>query len=298
MRFIRPTIFAPSMLVSSNVPENDYAEWVAGTYPKGTRKILAATHMIYEVLATTTADSPLDGLAKGTPTWMVVSFTNKYKMFDDVIGTQTTNPLKVDVVMRPGTVVNSLALFNLAGKSVTITVTDPVEGVVFNRKISLIRAGVDNWYDWFFEDIDYRTNVVVLDMPAYGTADIRVVVESTGTAAVGILINGKLQTIGTALWDASVGIDDYSRKVRDPTFGTMTVIQRSFSDVGDFPIQVETIRIDKIKKMLTEIRATPVVWVAEEKYESTIIYGFYKTFRFPFSGPDFSQGTISIEGVI
>ena len=297
MRFIRPIEVTPARLVSSNVPENDYPEWVAGTNTLGVRKIIAAQHKVYEVLASTTTDSPLVGIKASPPTWMEVGYTNKWKMFDEIVGTATSMPGTVSVTIKPGSVVNSLALFNVQGKSVTITVDDPVEGRVFTRTISLVDARVSNWYDWFFADIDSRTSLVVLDMPAYGTANVTVTVTSSTTAAIGALVMGKLEPIGTTTYGAKVGIDDYSRKERDK-FGNLVVVEGAFSDTGDFPVVVDTASVSKIKKMLIEIRAKPVVWVGEETYEATIIYGFFKSLDLIYSGPVVSDCQLSIEGLI
>ncbi len=297
MRFIRPTEVTPAKLVSSNVPETDYPEWVAGTNTVGVRKIIAAQHKVYEVLASTTTDSPLVGIAANPPTWMEIGYTNKWRMFDEVVGTVTSMPSTVSVTIKPGAVVNSLALFNVQGKSVTITMDDPVEGRVYSRTVNLVDAAVDNWYDWFFADIEVRTSFVVLDMPAFGTANITVTINSSSTAAVGALVIGKLVPIGTTTYGAKVGIADYSRKERDK-FGNLVVVEGAFSDTGDFPVVVDTDRVSSIKKMLIDIRAKPVVWIGEETYEATIIYGFFKSLDLIYSGPVVSDCQLSIEGLI
>jgi len=297
MRFIRPIEVTPAKLIDSNVLENDYPEWVAGTNTIGVRKIIAAQHKVYEVLAATTTDSPLAGLAADPPTWMEVGYTNRWRMLDEIVGTATSNPGTVTVTIKPGSVVNALALFNVQGQSVTVTVTDPLEGQVYSKTISLIDAAVDNWYDWFFADIDARNSLVMLDMPAYGTASITVTVTSSSTAALGALVLGKLVPIGITTYSAKVGIDDYSRKERD-RFGNLRVVPGAFSDTGDFPVVVATDQVAKIKKLLTEIRAKPVVWIGEETYEATIIYGFFKSFDLIYSGPEASDCQLSIEGLI
>ncbi|HEX8596691.1 MAG TPA: hypothetical protein VF682_25930 [Pseudomonas sp.] len=297
MRFIRPIEVTPAKLISSNVLENDYPEWAAGTNALGVRKMLAAEHKVYEVIAATTTDAPQAGLLKDPPTWMEIGYTNRWRMFDEIVGTTTSNPGIVSVTIKPGTVVNSLALFNVQGGSVTVTVTDPVEGEIYTRTVSLVDAGVNNWFDWFFADIEVRTSLVFLDMPAYGTANITITVTSSTTASVGALVIGKLIPIGTTTYGAKVGIDDYSTKERDK-FGNLVVLEGAYSDTGDFPVVVETARVTKIRKMLIEVRAKPVVWIGEETYEATIIYGFFKSFDLIYSGPDVSDCQLSIEGLI
>lgn len=299
MRFIRPIAVTPDKLISSNVAETDFATWVStATYAIGTKVIW--NHRIYQALAAVPA-----GVTPGSevPTdtnpakWQDIGATNRWRMFDEIVGTLTTNPGTVTMTIKPGEVVNSLALFNVQGESVTVTMTDPAEGVVYTKTFSMIDAAVDNWYDWFFADIDTVTSAVVLDMPAYGTANITVTVTSSGTAGVGALVVGKATLIGDSVYGASVGIDDYSRKERD-TFGNIVVTPRAFSDTGDFQIVVDTDRVAKIKRLLTDIRAKPVVWIGEASYEATIIYGFFKSFDLIYSGPNVSDCQLSIEGLI
>jgi hypothetical protein len=299
MRFIRPIEVTFDKLISSNVAETDFATWVStATYKLGDKVIWK--HRIYQALAAVPA-----GVTPGSevPTeanpakWQDLGATNRWRMFDEIVGTLTTNPGSVTVTIKPGEVVNSLALFNVQGESVNVTMTDPIEGVVYTRTFSMIDAAVDNWYDWFFADIETINSVVALDMPAYGTANITVTVTSSGTAGIGALVAGKATVIGDSVYGASIGIDDYSRKERD-AFGNIVVTARAYSDTGDFQIVVDTDRVGKIKKLLTEIRAKPVVWIGEESYEATIIYGFFKSFDLIYSGPNVSDCQLSIEGLI
>lgn len=300
MRLIKPVEITPVKLISSNVPETDYPVWlVSATYVLGDRVLL--DHTIYEALAAVAA-----GVKPGeevvTPEapakWQNRGMDNRWRMFDDKVESLTTNPGTIEVRIRPGAVINSMALFNLQGKSVTITMIDPVEGEVYRKTLSLVDAGVTNWYDWFFEPIGKRTDVVVLDMPPYGSADIVLIIDAGAeVAAIGHTVIGAVKRIGTALYGTSVGINDYSRKSTDE-FGSTIVIQRSFSNRAEFDVILDTSEVTRVRRLLAELRATPVVWIGEESYEATILFGFYKDFQIVFSGPTVSDCSITVEGVI
>ncbi|VVO44312.1 hypothetical protein [Pseudomonas fluorescens] len=291
MRLIKPVEITPAKLISSNVPETDYPAWVAGTYALGDKRI--RDHHIYESLAAANTANPSDATK-----WQDLGFTNRWRMFDNKVESLTTNPGTIEVTILPGAVVNSLALFNLKGKSVTVTMVDALEGEVYRKQISLVDAAVTNWYDWFFEPVGIRTDVVVLDMPAYGSANIVVTIDAGAeVAAVGHFVIGSVKTIGTALYGTSVGINDYSRKTTDD-FGNTVVIQRSFSSRAEFDIALDTSEVTRVRRLLADLRATPVVWIGEESYEATILFGFYKDFQIVFSGPSVSDCSITVEGVI
>jgi hypothetical protein len=295
MRIIKPVEITPAILTSSNVPENDYPAWTAGTYAQGDRRIYQ--HRIYEVLAETTTDSPTAGVGKSPPTWLDLGATNRWRMFDDKVGSLTERAGSIAVDLQPGAVINSVALFNLLGRSATVTFTDPSEGVVYQRTVSLVDAGVSNWYEWFFSPIGRQTDFVLLDLPAYGGASLSVTVENnTETAACGHLVMGRQADIGVALYGTSVGITDYSRKESD-AFGNSVVIQRAFSKRAEFDVMVETPAVSAVQRLLASIRAQPVVWIGAEGYESTFLFGYYRDFQISISGPTVSDATITVEGL-
>ncbi|MQT84002.1 carbohydrate-binding protein [Pseudomonas sp. FSL R10-2964] len=300
MRLIKPVEITPAKLISSNVPETDYPAWsVSATYAIGDRVLL--DHHIYEALAIVAAGVKpgAEVVDKDHPAkWQDRGMDNRWRMFDDKVESLTANPGTIEVRIRPGAVINSMALFNLQGKSVTITMIDPVEGEVYRKTLSLVDAGVTNWYDWFFEPIGKRTDVVVLDMPPYGSADIVLIIDAGAeVAAIGHTVIGAVKRIGTALYGTSVGINDYSRKSTDE-FGNTIVIQRSFSNRAEFDVILDTSEVTRVRRLLAELRATPVVWIGEESYEATILFGFYKDFQIVFSGPTVSDCSITVEGVI
>ena len=300
MRLIKPVEITPAKLISSNVPETDYPAWsVSATYAIGDRVLL--DHHIYEALAIVAAGVKpgAEVVDKDHPAkWQDRGMDNRWRMFDDKVESLTANPGTIEVRIRPGAVINSMALFNLQGKSVTITMIDPVEGEVYRKTLSLVDAGVTNWYNWFFEPIGKRTDVVVLDMPPYGSADIVLIIDAGAeVAAIGHTVIGAVKRIGTALYGTSVGINDYSRKSTDE-FGNTIVIQRSFSNRAEFDVTLDTSEVTRVRRLLAELRATPVVWIGEESYEATILFGFYKDFQIVFSGPTVSDCSITVEGVI
>lgn len=300
MDIIYPVEITPAILTSTNVPENDYAQWVAGTYVLGDRRIIIAQHLIYEVTIVSTTDSPLVGIAKPVPSWRVVGATNPYRMFDDSVGTLTTNPGSIVVVLTPNKVVNSLAFFNLGGRSVRVTMVDPVDGMVFDRTISLVDAGVSNWYDYFFADIEVNTDVVFTDMPAYGTASITVTIDAGAEiASAGHMVMGTVKSLGCTAYGAEVGAISFSRKERD-TYGSFIVVKRSNAKRSSFDITFPTAQLSSFQRTLMKLDAVPVVWIGSPlaEYEGTVVFGFYRDFTFTYDGPKTSKGSINIEGLI
>ncbi|MDT4808561.1 hypothetical protein FQZ97_414240 [compost metagenome] len=295
MKIVRPIPVTPERLIVSNVPVNDHPFWSATkAYAVGDRVVQG--QRIFEALRAHSNVSPQ--AATDPPTWLDLGATNRWRMFDDGVASRTAQAGSVEVVIRPGAVVNAVALFGLAGVRVSVQMTDPLEGRVFARDISLVNAGVRNWYDYFFEPITRREDLVVLGMPAYGTAEVRVIVQGgPGLAAIGSLVLGSVRQIGETGYGSSVGITDYSRKERD-AFGNPIIVQRGFSKRANFDVLIDTEQISTVQRLLASLRTQMVVWVGHEGFEETIVYGYYRDFDIVIRDPSVSPCTISVEGLV
>lgn len=295
MRIIKPVEITPAILTSSNVPETDYAAWSAATaYSVGDE--VTYNHRNYEALVAHAGANP-ETDTSDPPKWLDLGATNRWRMFDDRVGSLTEQAGSIAVELQPGAVINSVALFNLLGRSATVTLTDPSEGVVYQRTVSLVDAGVSNWYDYFFAPIGRQTDFVLLDLPAYGTATLSVTVDNAdGTAQVGHLVMGRQAEIGVALYGSGVGITDYSRKQTDD-FGNAVIVERAFSKRAEFDVSLETSQVARVQRLLAGIRAQPVVWIGEASYEATVLFGYYRDFSISISGPSVSDATITVEGL-
>lgn len=295
MRIIKPVDVTPAILTSSNVPEDDFTAWDAATaYVVGDE--VTYSHRNYEALVAHTGANP-ETDASDPPKWLDLGADNRWRMFDDKVGSLTEQAGSIAVTLTPGEAINSVALFNLLGRSATVTLTDPSEGVVYQRTVSLVDAGVSDWYEWFFSPIGRQTDFVLLDLPAYGTATLSVTIDNASdTAAVGHLVMGRQAELGVAVYGSGVGITDYSRKETD-AFGNSVVIERSFSKRAEFDVVVETPQIGRVQRLLASLRAQPVVWIGAEGYESTFLFGYYRDFQISISGPSVSDASITVEGL-
>lgn len=297
MKVIAPITVTPAMLTSSNVtePDADYPAWNSATaYAVGAK--VGYNHENWVAAVANTNVAP--GTVTTPATWTDQGANNRWRMFDDVIGTQSTSTGTIVVTVKPNMVVNSVALFNLSGNTVRVTMTDPVEGIVYDRTIALVDAGVTNWYDYFFAPIGAKTDVVLTDLPTYGTASITLTVDAgTNTAGIGSFILGAVQDLGCTQWGATGGITDFSRKVRDD-FGNFTIVERSYAKERSFNVIVETSQMAMLERTLASLRAKPVVWIGDDDYEFTLVVGFFRDFTFVLTYKNKSQLSINIEGVI
>lgn len=299
MRLLRPHVITDAMLISSSLSENDYPEWKSTTtYAIGDYVMRASLHKVFRrLVAGQTPTAP----ESDPVTWLDSGPTNKWAPFDDVVGTLATGPSPLTYTLSTG-FTDSLALFELHGRYVDISVKDGAGGkVVYSRTIDLEVSYVEDIYDWFFGELDVRTDLVLTDLPGqYGSSEITVTVRTiTGPASLGVLKPGLSTSLGETQYGARVGIDDYSRKDRDE-FGNVTILQRAYSKRGSFTLETSLGSFNKIFRLLADVRATPCVYIGTEEdgYEPLLIYGFFTSFDIEVTYPDYHLCSLEIEGLI
>lgn len=297
MKLVKPTSITDINFTSSNVSETDYAEWNNSTsYVAGNKVIVIATHKIYESLSSNINKYPPDNITGTPPTWMEIGPTNKWKMFDQSYQSQTTNTGIITVTLEPGRI-NSLGLMNCDAASINIKLI--VGSVnVYEKDLNVNIGYVNNWYEYFFNPIERKTDFVVTDIPVYGEG-VLIVTLSAGiadTVKCGLCIPGFFVNIGESLWGASIGILDYSKKEVD-IYGNYSLVERSYSSTLSDSIFIENGRVAYVKKTIAEYRASPALWIASKEYEGLFIYGFYRDFSIVMESPAGSQCSIEIEGL-
>lgn len=297
MKFIRPTLIADAMLISSSVLENDYPAWIGATlYAEGARVIRATAtiHKIYErrVSGATATAPELDA-----DNWIEVSPTNRWKMFDKAVGTETVAAAPLAVTVAPG-VVRALALLDIAASSVRVVMTDGATGpTVYDREFVMAdTAETVDWYGYFFGELRRQSDLLVTDLPPYGSGRLTVTLEASGDARCGTMVVGALVEIGQTQHGAGIGIVDYSRKDVDE-YGVATILERGYAKRTDVSVWCENARIDYIVKQLAAVRATPCVWVANARYGSLIVYGFYRDWDIDIPYHNNSIARLTIEGL-
>jgi len=300
MRIIKPVTVTNSILISSNVPETDYAQWSAATtYSIGSRVIVLSTHSVYESLVNSNLNNnPTTG--DGTK-WLRLGATNRWKAFDQKISDKVTRLDSIEYVLSDSASnITSVALFGLVGISANVTVTDAVVGEVYNQTISLIdNRNISDWYTYFFEEQVQKEEAQFLNIPPYIGSDVKITVtNATGSnAQLGQAVIGFLSELGLTSYGTSISIEDFSRKETD-AFGNFIVVQRAFSQLADFNVRFETASARRLQATLAQYRAIPIVYIgSEDTTYGTTIYGFYRRFDLTLETPSLSFGAIEVEGL-
>lgn len=300
MKIIRPIVLDSAHLVSSNVAESDWPVWnIAEVCALGdTRMYISGNaHWIVESLQNANSGHTPTGLTTDLY-WLKTGNTNRWKMYDQAVNSQTSNLNSIDTVVIADGRADSVVLLNINAASVQVTMADAIDGMVYNQSYSLVSdSGINDWYAYFFEPIVRLQDFSLTDMPPYANAQIEVVLTDAGnTALCGACIIGLSKELGATQYGMSLGIDDYSVKEQD-AFGNYSILERPFRRTSDMSLWVENSFIDQLHIMLSALRATPTVYIGSDLYKSSIVYGFYKNFSTSIQYVDNSICTLTLEGL-
>lgn len=300
MKMIKPFAMTTAMLASSTLPETDYAAWSNVTaYAVGNRVIKTSTHRVYECVQAGTNHDPETA---GVSWWVDIGPTNRWAMFDNVVGTSSSSASTMTIVLQPGGI-SGLALLELAGQSVSVTMRDaPAGTVVYSRTVTLDESDITSFYDWFYAPYDQKTDIVLTDLPPHFMGcELTITITSVGATSCGVCKFGEVIAIGDAKVGVGLEILDYSKKVKDPDFGTFSVSERGYAKLMTLDVITDKNDFARIVKRSAEIRATLCIYIAtdaDQVLSPLIVYGFYRSLRIVVEYPLHHQCALQIEGLI
>lgn len=295
MKAFVPLTVTEAML-TSNVGEPEPVYSVAETYPQDAtvRGAGIYAHALYVSLQGDNLGHPLTD----TAWWLPAGSTNRWRMFDASVGSQTVNPDVIEVSIEVANLVTGIAVANVSASDLQLIVTDPIDGLVRNETYPLIDdTAIGDWWAYFYEPITRKTYLAITDLPPYAGATFTVRLSDPGASVkCGALVLGVVQDLGYTKWGARLGIDDYSVKKRD-AFGNYSVVPRAFSRRASFDLWIENSRVDRLVDLLASLRATPTVFIGDERFGSMTVFGFIRSFEVTIPYPDISMWTLDTEGL-
>lgn len=107
---------------------------------------------------------------------------------------------------------------------------------------------------------------------------------------------GEIVDLGITETTPTIGIIDYSRRVTDD-FGVTTVVERGFARRLSVRFALPFANVDAVQRRLADLRASPALWVADNRFASLAVRGFYKDFDLDLNVPPLSYCTLTVEGL-
>jgi hypothetical protein len=294
LRIVQPLPVSDSVLVDTDVPESAYPAWNSGTtYALGVRVHLVATHKVYE----SASAGNINNNPASSPLWVEVGPTNRWALFDRSNSTQTAQSTSFYYRLAPTGAYNVVALLGLTGAiTMRVRVTHATLGTLYDQTLDLTSLPVQaGWWEWFYGQ-RRGPSLALVDVPGVLGSELRVDVTGTTALAAGVLLFGQAKSLGILVQQgARVGIQDYSQKRRND-YGDTILKEGAYAKRAsfDFPIRAEL--VDEAISYLTSIRATPCLFIAP-RYESAVVYGFYKEFDVNIAYSAISECSLQVEGL-
>lgn len=302
MRVVVPRTIDDIILTSSTIsePDDDETVFSAGpSLPLGTERINTTTHRVYQVVDPAgTTDDPIDGIIATPPTWVNVRPTNKFAMFDNINSTQSEETTQLITEFEFGVVTDTVAGFNIAEvDTINITVTDPVEGEVFNFDVDMNdNSKINDFWEWHFIPVAKKREFIVSDLPYFSDATIKLTADGTDIK-FGSLIIGNETFLGVSKVGAGLQIVDFSRKETDD-FGNTVVIPGRNSKLVEFDVVVDISDVGFVFNTLSDLTTIPSVWSSSQEVDDpTLSFGYYRDAQQNLTNHAFTDLTITVESL-
>lgn len=311
MKIIIPELITDDTLVSSTIPETDYAEWSSlTTYARGDFVISTTSHTVYRSLTDANLDNDpdLEQIAIADPliedpdpvNWQVISATNRWKMFDQKPSVRAVQASEIEVVLIPDGLISGVAGFGVKASTVVVSVVyDSVE-VYQNTLVMQDDTIVATWWDYFFAPISLLTEFVLVDVPPYSGAEITITLTGGGDVECGQIVVGETRTIGeTVFGGTSFNGLDFSF-VQQDEFGDLTTVQRAATRVSNYEVVIPSGYLLGFDNLMRSLRGgTAAVWVGlEDPKRAAVNYGFYRDYRSVYQTVDISLVNLQIQGIV
>lgn len=280
-------------------PNVGEVEWVsAGSYTAGVRRIRTTTHKVYEAISTHSGRTALpeqDGVY-----WFEVGPTNKWALFDLYRNTSSTIPAGgFSTTLALGKRVDAIAILGARITDITVTVTSVTGGgtVYGPTTFSLVSRDVQDYYDYFFMDFDYKPSILIFNIPPY--IDAIVTISSTASGSIASVVLGTSEYIGYTQKGHKNDALNFSLITRD-AYGNSTLVQRRSVPKTSQTLIVKKQDLTNLLRLRETLNAAPAVWSGlddstEGYFDALLILGIYKSLSISIDYPEYVTCTLELE---
>ena len=268
-------------------------------YDIGDQVVVSSAHKKYEAVAITD-DSPIDGVNATSQTWVEVSATNKFAMFDYKINTQSIMPATGIITFTPGETCTNVALFGLEDITrVYVQVReDNLGGAIIYDKFQ--DTAIDSPIEDSLVNDDFLADKLLFDdLPVYATPFIRITFESSVTdIKVGDIVIGNARSLGVVNYQSSTSRTSYDT-VKIDTFGNEVIVSRPSAEYTSFEVSVTPQFADYVERILKGSLNQPRVWVGTKANDERLFtFGRYERSPIIYSSPSKYDTNLKIRGLV
>lgn len=277
MKILFPQEFT---LTSSNVADSSFTTWDNTTaYAVGDTSYIPSNYGEYKCLVANTGKDPLTHTYNVTSNpngeWLFLGTTNKYRMFDKYLNTQSIRNGKIIIeLLAYG--YKALFLGNLDASTVNITVVDNNTLEIIETFEKKLKRNITSWFDYFYGDWkDNKKNQFFYERTT-ATRNVSIIIEidnGVNDAKCGIFCCGDIKKVGITKFGLNIGSLDYSTVATDTATGDTFLAEGNYAKTMDLDLFTKTENAMALDKILNDARGKVVVFVAGYS-DDTVIYGY------------------------
>ncbi len=293
MGFLPPMQITLTNMVT-NVAASTLPAWAANVQYALNEEVIDAQRVIWRsMMANNLGNDPASTVGK----WQNRGVENRLRMFDSSLATFTEADDVIEFTVTPGRVVTDLQLMGVRAYDVQVTMTDPVNGLLFDSGVIVtLRPSGNSHWGYFFNPIEFEPKLLISGLPAYVGASIKVRLRNPGAKVrCSEVVLGRSIWLGDTYWRPSIGFDDWGQKARDP-WGGWKVTPGSYSDRMKLQVLVRGTQYDRTRELILPYRSTPVVVIGARGINALTIYGYITGFEQVLVAHGFSDCNLTIEG--
>jgi len=229
--------------------------------------------------------------------WTAGTATNRWKIFDRYNATVTENPSSIEFSLRTGGLYGGLYFAGLDADEIEITITDDVEGEVYNKTFTLIQSNSgSSFYNWGFQPIIRKQTFSLVDFPRYHNSTANIAIRRDGVAKCAMVIIGPTTYVADTEWGYGTSYKDYST-VTFTADGDMNIVLRPWTRSLSIPLSVKTgDATDSSFETLIKFRQKLVVFVASKNIRMGSLYARMVGLRTVVPGRAYSQLSLDVDG--
>lgn len=285
-------------LISTTAVDSVSTEWDSTiSFAKDSYVKVSGLNRIYRLASTTSRNQ----YPPANPSvWIDYGATNTFKLFDDIIGSQTEFVNTMTVVIDANRL-NSLAFLNMENiTSIRVLQEDiGLSITLYDETFTLTDYGVLSLYDYWYLPTKIKRDLVVQGLQF--SVDAKVTLEFIGSsdAKIGAVVSGMDDNIAVTLYGTRIDLKDYSKYVTDD-YGNTFFSRRGYARIITAQALIDTNTIDDTADKLIGLRGGLTVFVGDEReggYSSLTTLGYIESVGFQIDNPSKIKFPIKIIGV-
>ncbi len=255
MKTIVPVPITDAVVVSSSLVEAEPVYDPAATYNAGDECLV--NHVAYTcTVAGTKGVEPSANISATSPAWAKGLPTNRWKMFDNYINTQSISDDTVMVTLD-SSYCNGLSIVNINASSVDVSVKNSIGGVICAESVSLMSTKISKWEEYFFSKRRFTTSVWI-EFPLRAKSTLTVIVKGA-KPAIGMVIMGEVKVLGRTKLGSKFSTTDYSIYSVD-TFGQIYLSKGNYARNFSGDVYLNSSDVQDVENTKAALRATITVF--------------------------------------